>query len=164
MGRKYDFRDYSENYLQKKQEQYNYVAHKVQKVINECGYEESEASFELAKKWLLNNENLSIIQGVGDAIRELLEYISKWLSTMVGFVLGVLTTLLSNDMEKTFIENFWGYVVFILAIGFALDLLVKTSCTRIEKLCVRIMKEMTYSQYKLLIDAEKNKKSKKQEK
>ena len=115
----------------------------------------------MAKKWILNNEQLSIIQGFGDAIRELLEYISAWIPIMVSFALGVLTTILSNNTEKIFSKSFWGWFFLIIIMGFAFELLIKTLCIKTEKPRVRILKEMTYGEYRLLSSLEDNKKKEK---
>ena len=42
--------------------------------------------------------------------------------------------------------------------GFVLELLIKTWCTKIEKPSVRILKEMTYDEYRFLSGFENNKK------
>lgn len=160
----HDFRKYSGDYLQNRQERYSYVATEIRKIICQCGYEDSEESFELARKWILNNEQLSLIQGLGDAVRELLEYISSWIPIMVSFALGIITTILSNDPETIFSKSFWGYLFLIVSVGFAFDLLIKTSCIKTEKISVRIIKEMTYGEYKLLISYENNNKKEKSEK
>ena len=158
MVKKYGFRKYSEDYLQKRQERYSYVALEVKKVICQCGYNDTEESFELAKKWILSNEQLSIIQSFGDTIRELLEYISTWIPIMVSFALGVLTTILSNNTEKIFSKSFWGCFFLTVIMGFVFELLIKTLCINIEKLSVRILKEMTYDEYRLLSSLENNNK------
>lgn len=160
MVKKYRFRKYSEDYLQKRQERYSYVASEVKEVICQSGYQDTEESFELARKWILNNEQLSIIHSFGDAIRELLEYISAWIPIMVSFALGVLTTILSNDTEKIFSKSFWGWFFLTVIIGFAFELLIKTLCVKIEKPSVRILKEMTYDEYRLLSGLDNNKKEK----
>lgn len=155
---KNEFRKYSKDYLENRQDQYLYVASEVKKVISECRYQDSKESFELARKWILNNEQISIIQGFGDAIRELLEYISAWIPIMVSFALGVLTTILSNNTQKIFSKGFWGWFFSIVIMGFAFEVLIKTLCIKIEKPCVRILKEMTYGEYRLLSSLEDNKK------
>lgn len=151
------FRECCDDYLMRRKERYTDIALEVQNVINKSGYEECEASFELAKAWMLSNERLSWVTSLIEAGRELLRYCSDWILVMVSFGLGILTAKLSDDFTVIQSKVFWGWFAVIIVIGFPIDLIIKNLCNRIEKSYVTILKDMKYVEYDFLI---KNKRDK----
>lgn len=147
----YNFRECDDAYLERRKKRYANVAMEVQKIIHKCGYEECEESFELAKKWMINNQKLSFLTTFIDAGREILVYASNWIPVVVSFALGILTEKVSDNFAFILDMRFWGVFLGIFSIGFVADLVVKIICTKIEKPNVLILDEMTFAQYKLLI-------------
>lgn len=147
------FRGYDKKYLDLKGEQYTIVALKIQEIITFLGFEEDEGAFELAKKWLLNNEKLSILRAFTDASREVVKDFAKWIPIIVSFILGALTEHFSKS-EFFFVNPvFWFWVLVVILMGFSLDLVLRCMSEKIEQFHIRILQEMTYKEYTTLIGA-----------
>ncbi len=142
-----NFRKYEKKNLKKKENQYRAVALKIEEVINEMGYPKSEGGFELAKVYLINNEEMSLWLLVKNAFKELVADFKEWIPIVISFLLGILA---DNIADLTF-TMFCSSLVIILALGFMSNCIVKALSDNLEYLHLRILKEMTYAEYQVLI-------------
>lgn len=145
--------------IQKKKKQYKKVACKINKVIEKAGFQDpkneiDKGKFELAKTWLINNELLSAKYVVKTLSREILAEIEYAVTMLCTFVLGVITALWAKD--KVSISTFpWKafltvFGIFLMA-QFAFKFLGEGI---IENYSLRILREITYDEYLVLIEDE----------
>lgn len=145
--------------IEKKKKQYKEIACKINKVIQKAGFQDpgnkiDKGKFELAKTWLINNELMSAKYVAKTFSREILVEIEYAVTMLCTFVLGVFTTLWANDEVsintfpwKAFLAVF---VIFLMA-QFAFKFLGEGI---IEDYNLRILREITYDEYMVLIDDE----------
>lgn len=152
------FRKYDDEYIQLKKNQYTDVATRIYDVIQRSGYVEDEGGFSLAKKWLLNNERMSVISALGEAGRTVMNDLSKWVPIFVSFILGVLTSYFTNQEGFSIVNLPWVLFLVIIFLGFCVEIGLKYASEKIEKLHIRILEEMTFSEYKVLIQGMEEKK------
>ena len=146
------FREFDEGYIELKKEQYTAVALRIHEVMDQMKYGEDEGAFELAKKWLLNNEKFSTMKALIDAGRDIRRDFLQWIPVAVSFTLGALTEQFSQ-FENFFINPiFWSGVLIIVIVGVFIDMMLRYTSEKIEKLHIRIMQEMSYSEYITLIN------------
>lgn len=152
------FRKYDDEYIQLKKDQYTDVATRINDVIQRSGYGVDEGGFSLSKKWLLNNERMSLITALGEAGRTLMNDLSKWVPIFISFILGVLTSYFTNQEEFSIANLPWVLFLVIIFLGFCMEIGLKYASEKIEKLHIRILEEMTFSEYKVLIRGMEEKK------
>lgn len=145
-----DFRECDEKYIDKKVKQYTNVAVKVRDTIQKSGITEDEGGFSLAKKWLLNNEGLSLLEILGDAVRCLISDFSKWIPIFITYILGALASFF---ISRGKVSPFYllGVPIIIVIVGFCVEVGIKGISVKIEKLHVYILERMTYLEYKNLL-------------
>ncbi|MBQ8798631.1 MAG: hypothetical protein IJZ55_03585 [Lachnospiraceae bacterium] len=158
-----DFRKCDEKYIDKKVKQYTNVAIKVRDTIQMSGLTEDEGGFSLAKKWLLNNEGLSTLEILGDAVRSLISDFLKWIPIFITYILGALASFFISGGK---ISPFYllGVPIIIIIVGFCVEAGIKGISVKIEKLHVYILERMTYLEYKNLLQKyEKEKEDREQD-
>lgn len=146
------FREYKDGYLSTKMTQYEQVAMEINKVIKECKMEECEQGFELAKEIIINNEKLPFHVSLISALKEYFAGVGKWLVTFITFILGLLTTLISEKEDILMTPDFWALVLVVFWLGYAFDALIEVCNIKQDKLYIRILKDMKFDRYKFLID------------
>ena len=143
------FKMCSEKYIKKKAEQYKEVALEVHDVIRQAKLSEDESGYELAKAWILNNEEKSILKLILMGSCELILYLRGWVPLIVVFVLGILTDKVSSDFIS--IKQFWIVSIIIIAVGILIDYAFGHLGEWLDGYYIRILKNMSYKQYKYLI-------------
>lgn len=146
------FREYKDGYLSTKMTQYEQVAMEINKVIKECKMEECEQGFELAKEIIINNEKLPFHVSLISALKEYFAGVGKWFATFITFILGLLTTLISEKEDILMTPDFWALVLVVFLVGYAFDALIEVCNIKQDKLHIRILKDMKFDRYKFLID------------
>lgn len=146
------FREYKKDYLLTKMTQYEQVAMEINKVIKECEIEECEQGFELAKEMIINNEKLPFHVSLISALKEYFAGVGKWFATFITFILGLLTTLISEKEDILMTSDFWALVLVVFWVGYAFDALIEVCNIKQDKLHIRILKDMKFDRYKFLID------------
>lgn len=149
------FRECDEEYILLKKEQYMDVAEKILEVVQNSGFPEGEGAFVLAKKWLKNNEMMSVPRMISEVSRTLLNDFSRFVSMLTSFILGALTTYYTSRAEFTIITIPWGLLLLIALLSFIFEIGLKYATEKIEKLHIRILDEMTFHEYELLIKQRK---------
>lgn len=132
--------------------QYEQVAMEINKVIKECKIEECEQGFELAKEMIINNEKLPFYISLISALKEYFAGVGKWFATFITFILGLLTTLISEKEDILMTPDFWALVLVVFLVGYAFDALIEVCNIKQDKLHIRILKDMKFDRYKFLID------------
>lgn len=151
------FREYKKDYLLTKMTQYEQVAMEINKVIKECKMEECEQGFELAKEMILNNEYLPTLIVLVSVLKEYIVGAGKWFATFITFILGVITALISENVDILMAPDFWKVVLTVFLFGFLFDVLIEIYNTKSEKLHIRILKDMKFDRYKFLLENHKQK-------
>lgn len=146
--------------IEQKKKQYKEIACKINKVIKKAGFQDpgnkiNKGEFELAKTWLINNELMSAKYVAKTLSREILVEIEYAVTMLCTFVLGVFTTLWANNDDVSISTFPWNvfltvFVVFIMA-QFAFKFLGEGI---IEDYNLRILREITYDEYMVLIEDE----------
>lgn len=150
--------------ISKKKDQYKQIAAGIQKVIEDADLKNDEGGYELAKSWVINNELMDKKYLIKYLVENLIPEISNGVTMFCTFLLGVLTSLWANEEVANIFTFPWKpfvgvFLVFFL-LQFVLNLYAKSI---IEGYNLRILREMTYAQYKSLIE-ENNEKITKREK
>lgn len=146
--------------IEQKKKQYKEIACKINKVIKKAGFQDTgnkinKGEFELAKTWLINNELMSAKYVAKTLSREILVEIEYAVTMLCTFVLGVFTTLWANNDEVSINTFPWKaflavFVIFLIA-QFAFKFLEEGI---IEDYNLRILREITYDEYMVLIEEE----------
>ena len=146
--------------IEQKKKQYKEIACKINKVIKKAGFQDpgnkiNKGEFELAKTWLINNESMSAKYVAKTLSREILVEIEYAVTMLCTFVLGVFTTLWANNDEVSINTFPWKaflsvFVIFLIA-QFAFKFLGEGI---IEDYNLRILREITYDEYMVLIEDE----------
>lgn len=149
----FTFKEMTSEQVEKKKRQYRAVALHIQDVLQRLELGESEATFEIVKKIIANNENSGIhvlLIALTDMSRV---FIKKWLPIIVSFLSGILCNMLSDgNYNWDVILEIASITIVFWAFGFGMDICFSGNKGETRyKLC--ILKEMTYEQYKVLIKA-----------
>lgn len=152
MRKVYDsFCKYDGEYIHLKKQQYMDVAERISEIIQKSNYPENEGGFMLAKKWLRNNEQLSSVRAFGEAGRTLLNDLSKWIPVFISFILGLLTNYYTAQNGFSVVTLPWVLFLLIILLGYSVEIGLKCATEKIEKLHIRILDEMTFCEYEVLI-------------
>lgn len=146
--------------IEQKKKQYKEIACKINKVIKKAGFQDpgnkiNKGEFELAKTWLINNELMSAKYVAKTLSREILVEIEYAVTMLCTFVLGVFTTLWANNDEVSINTFPWKAFLAVFAIFLMAQFVFKFLGEGIiEDYNLRILREITYDEYMVLIEDE----------
>lgn len=146
--------------IEQKKKQYKEIACKINKVIKKAGFQDpgnkiNKGKFELAKTWLINNELMSAKYVAKTLSREILVEIEYAVTMLCTFVLGVFTTLWANNDEVSINTFPWKAFLAVFAIFLMAQFVFKFRGEGIiEDYNLRILREITYDEYMVLIEDE----------
>lgn len=146
--------------IEQKKKQYKEIACKINKVIKKAGFQDpgnkiNKGEFELAKTWLINNELMSAKYVAKTLSREILVEIEYAVTMLCTFVLGVFTTLWANNDEVSINTFPWKAFLAVFAIFLMAQFVFKFWGEGIiEDYNLRILREITYDEYMVLIEDE----------
>lgn len=141
------FRKYSDKYVENKMMQYEVVVSEVDRVLEKVGLENNEASFEIAKDLILNNEEMSIWKAIKLAIKDFFCVLNEWIPIVASFLLGLFTEKISNNPVN---KKYWVVVLLIVMLGYIIHIVLKCISEPMDKLNIRILKNLSYNKYKSL--------------
>jgi hypothetical protein len=127
-----------------------YVTNRIQKTIEEMKLPDTEGGFELAKKYLIRNEKLSKKSFRNFLFNMLMRESIRGFELFVVFVLGLLSDFLSNRMNVGLESYVIKVIVILIMIRCVCSMLLKNQYNELEKFEIRILKDISYEQYKVL--------------
>lgn len=127
-----------------------YVTNRMQKTIEEMKLPDTEGGFELAKKYLIRNEKLSKKSFRNFLFNMLMRESIRGFELFVVFVLGLLSDFLSNRMNVGLESYVIKVIVILIMIRCVCSMLLKNQYNELEKFEIRILKDISYEQYKVL--------------
>lgn len=127
-----------------------YVTNRIQKTIEEMKLPDTEGGFELAKKYLIRNEKLSKKSFRNFLFNMLMCESIRGFELFVVFVLGLLSDFLSNRMNVGLESYVIKVIVILIMIRCVCSMLLKNQYNELEKFEIRILKDISYEQYKVL--------------
>lgn len=150
--------------ISNEKKQYKKIADGIQKVIEDAGLKNDEGGYELAKSWLINNELMDKKYLIKYLVENLIPEISNGVTMFCTFLLGVLTSLWVNEEAANILTFPWKPFVGVFLVFFSLQFFLNLYAKSIiEGYNLRILREMTYAQYKSLIEENNEKNYKKRE-
>lgn len=126
------------------------VTNRIQKTIEEMKLPDTEGGFELAKKYLIRNEKLSKKSFRNFLFNMLMRESIRGFELFVVFVLGLLSDFLSNRMNVGLESYVIKVIVILIMIRCVCSMLLKNQYNELEKFEIRILKDISYEQYKVL--------------
>ena len=127
-----------------------YVTNRIQKTIEEMKLPDTEGGFELAKKYLIRNEKLSKKSYKNFLFNMLMRESIRGFELFAVFVLGLLSDFLSNRMNVGLESYVIKVIVILIMIRCVCSMLLKNQYNELEKFEIRILKDISYEQYKVL--------------
>ncbi|RHI16156.1 hypothetical protein DW172_16565 [Agathobacter rectalis] len=127
-----------------------YAANRIKKTIEEMNLTDNEAGFELAKKYLIRNEKSSKKSLSKFLLNVLMSEMTRGMDLLVAFTLGLLSNFLSSKLDVAIKPFVVGLIVILIIIRCILNILLKNSYNELEPFEIRVLKDISYEQYKML--------------
>ena len=145
------FRKCTKEYLDLKKNQYIEVARYISDTMKTAKMEECEGSFELVKQMIINNESLLWYRLIAAALCEQLKSILPWIAVVVAVMSDVIREEFNLETNMLLAVLL---VVFFVAIS--IEAVIKSVSDRTDALNLRILKDMSYEQYEVLVKLDGN--------
>lgn len=150
------FRECTNDYIKLKSEQYLSVAHDIKEIIDRTEMDNTEGTYEIVKKWIVNNELLGKRTMLKEFVYYVLENACIYAKNIVMVVISIFTALISVGQG---INVYAIYVAIICAIILGMiESIYKLLKNKLEKLNIRILKDMDYKSYESLLKSKSYKK------
>lgn len=140
-------------YIELKIKQQKELANKINKLIRIEKLPDDKVGFEFAKKLFIEQENFRTTKVLGDFIILYLVKILSAFKQFITFILGFLSSYFVKYIESFNVKNLWLVFIIIVLLCFC-SALEETEKNKLEQLSVRILRDMSYEQYKMLLEYE----------
>ena len=144
------FEEFKRNNQDKFIKQDVYVANRVRKTMEEMNLTDNEGGFELAKKYLIRNEKSSKKSLSKFLLNVLMSEMTRGTDLLVVFMLGLLSNFLSSKLEVAIKPCVVVLIVILIIIRCVLNILLKNQYNELEPFEIRVLKDISYEQYKVL--------------
>lgn len=144
------FEEFKRNNQDKFIKQDVYAANRIRKTIEEMNLTDNEGGFELAKKYLIRNEKSSKKSLSKFLLNVLMSEMTRGTDLLVVFMLGFLSNFLSSKLDVAIKPCVVGLIVILIIIRCILNILLKNSYNELEPFEIRVLKDISYEQYKML--------------
>ncbi len=149
-----EFREFKTDFIKKEVEKQYKAAKKVQETMINAELKDCPEGFELTKEMLISNESGGVLWLLQEIFTDYFSGGFKWLGIAVSFMLGIMSTLITDNDKNVLSNGLVGSVIALMIIGYVIDVARKTVEKRVEKLTIRILNAMSYERYRFLLSSE----------